>query len=518
MFSFAIVTLGCKANQYDAAALAEALTRLGGRLLENASDASPNPQTAPNLIVISTCCVTATAMHKSRQAVRRAARRWNDASLLVTGCYSDYDRRRVWQLLRDQGLPASRCVVAGHHDDLDQAARQAIALVPCQRTLDACHPQAESLPLGGAAAFEEHPQAKGRLGGGTQTHQFISDETQIKSVAAPENIRSRRLDAIRRRAPGAEPLPSIARFPGHQRAFVKIQDGCDAFCAYCIVPYTRPRVWSRSIEQVVAECRQLARAGHREVVLSGVFLGAFGRATAIRRRWDNAPPALAELLRRLGKIEGLWKIRLSSLEPLDADGPLLDAAAGLPNFAPHFHLPLQSGSEKILRRMNRQYTPEQFRQAVARIRERFDRPALTADVIVGFPGEDEDDFARTLEMARFAGFSKMHAFPFSAIEGTAAWTYKDEAPPPQIVRRRMNSLAALERELAGDYRRQFVGQVLEALVEQPDDDSRPAAGPGRQAMTDRYLTVRFDGDVAAGQVVALKITGAGAKHLVGRLA
>jgi len=194
---------------------------------------------------------------------------------------------------------------------------------------------------------------------------------------------------------------------------------------------------------VMDECTNLMGAGHKEIVLAGVFLGAYGRETAIRRRWDGKAAPLIELIRSVAAIDGLWRVRLSSLEPGDLTDDLLALWSDLPNLAPHFHLPLQSGSGRILKSMNRQYTPEQFSQTVRRLREDLDQAAVTTDIIVGFPGESDDDFAQTLDMARESGFAKIHAFPFSAIEGTAAWLRRDEIPPKDVVKDRLARLGKL---------------------------------------------------------------------------
>jgi threonylcarbamoyladenosine tRNA methylthiotransferase MtaB len=353
-------------------------------------------------------------------------------------------------------------------------------------------------------------------------------------------------------------MPLLTRFPGHQRAFVKVQDGCDAFCAYCVVPYTRPIVQWRPPELVEQECRNLLRAGHKELVLCGVFLGAYGRLTARRRRWGGESSLLPDLVRRIGSLPGLWRLRLSSLEPGDLTDGLLDAFRATPAAAWHFHLPLQSGSGRILRRMNRQYAPEDFRRAVGRIRSACPDAAITTDILVGFPGETDGDFGLTLEMARHAEFSKIHAFAFSAIQGTAAWTYRREAPPPAVVRARLSELADSERELAVAYRTQFVGRTMEALVESPSGVPRSSALPrchgptssedradeegapelesarsrrggavapqlptGRrgQAMTDRYLIMYFrDAGPQPGQVATFRVTGVHPDGLAGRLA
>jgi threonylcarbamoyladenosine tRNA methylthiotransferase MtaB len=299
-------------------------------------------------------------------------------------------------------------------------------------------------------------------------------------------MKARRLAAVNGNVQSTCHLPPIGRFPDHQRAFVKIQDGCDAFCSYCIVSFTRPKVWSRPEEEILEECSRLVLAGHREIVLCGVFLGAFGRASALRRTWKaGGMSPLAGILRKVCRIDGLWRARLSSLEPGDVTDDLLEVLAG-PKAEAHLHLPLQTGSPEMLRRANRQYTADQFRQCVRRIRSALDRPAITTDIIVGLPGETDDDFAMTLEMAREAGFSKIHAFPFSPLEPTAAWAQRREAPSADVVRARLGELARLEASCARDYRMQFVGETVEAVAERP---SRQAAL--RQGLTDRHLAVSF---------------------------
>jgi threonylcarbamoyladenosine tRNA methylthiotransferase MtaB len=472
---FAVTTLGCKANQYEGGALAATLRRLG---LLQAAEGEP-----VDLAAVNTCCVTATAMRKSRRAIRRAARQWPRAALIILGCYSDYDARGLRGLLSSLGVHPERVLLAGHHGDLAGNIERFVRAI--------------SAPVQAA----------------TPSLQTAEEDERLDRPRA-EGIKARRSSAVKRNASGTANLAPLDRFDGHQRAFVKVQDGCDAFCAYCVVPFTRPRVWSRSVDEIEAECRQLAAAGKREIVLSGVFLGAFGRPTAVRRRWSGKPSPLPGLLRRAQAIEGLWRVRLSSLEPLDLTDDLLAACRELPNFAPHFHLPLQSGSPRILRRMNRQYGPEEFRRSVDRLRAAFDRPAITTDIIVGFPSETDEDFTATMEMARYTGFSRMHVFPFSAIEGTAAWTYRREAPPPRVVKARVRAITELGHRLATEYGSQFVGQTAEAVVEEP-----PAHGRFRLAMTDRHLTVAFeprpgDGDLT-GRILRMKITAASAEGLQG---
>ncbi|MDY6914648.1 MAG: MiaB/RimO family radical SAM methylthiotransferase [Planctomycetota bacterium] len=479
---FSITTLGCKVNQYDGCALAAALRRAGLRPAQ--------ADTPAELLVINTCCVTSLAMRKSRQAVRRAVRSSPDAVVLVTGCYSDYDAQRIASLLAAMNVTPNKALIAGHHSDLTECVRQ------LRRALN---------NVGGfGAGTSRRPTPQAGFGGNDVF--MNANRSACYDAVSPKNIKSRRAAAVKNNVAGTSGLGPIDRFDGHRRAFVKVQDGCDAFCAYCIVPYTRPRFWSRDPSEIEAECRALVSAGHREIVLSGVCLGAFGQASANRRRRDDRNPHLPELVRRIAEIAGLWRLRLSSLMPGDMTDELLATCRQRPNVAPHFHLPLQSGSSNILRRMNRPYTAGQFRRTIDRIREAFDRPAVTTDIIVGFPGESDADFAATIELTRYAGFAKIHTFPFSAIEGTAAWRYRREAPPTDVVKARIAELAEVERELAGNYRRQFVGEVVQALVERADGKGNGT----REAMTDRYLRVRFgtpakQAEQLTGSVVRLHI-------------
>ena len=469
---FFLTTLGCKVNQYDGVAVAGLLTRAGCRRVDRAADAE--------LVVVVTCCVTTTAMAKSRQAIRRLVRAAANPAVLVTGCYSDYDADRIAQLLAEMGIPADKMSIIGYHNDLQENISRFI----------------------------------GRLAGSGD--QIPADEADT-TPRTPATIRQRRLEAVREEINVTDYKINI--FDGHQRAFVKVQDGCDAFCTYCIVPFTRPRVRSKPVDQVADECRNLIGAGHKEIVLCGVFLGAYGRGTAVRKRAADQPSALPQLLDAVGKLDGLWRVRLSSLEPADLTDALLAVCCDSPTVAPHFHLPLQSGSDAILERMKRQYASVDFARTTERLRDALDRPAITTDIIVGFPGETDEDFEATLTAARQAGFAKIHAFPFSPIEGTAAFEWRSECPPDAVVKERLARLAELEAEMADDYRRQFVGQTMEGLIESPRDST-----PKRQAMTDRYLTVFFDAperiDSAelAGRVATFTVDGLCADGVTGTFA
>jgi threonylcarbamoyladenosine tRNA methylthiotransferase MtaB len=244
-------------------------------------------------------------------------------------------------------------------------------------------------------------------------------------------------------------------------------------------------------------------------VLTGIFLGAYGRPTAIRRRFSSGSSPLAALVDAVARVEGLARLRLSSLEPGDLDEALLEVLARHACCVPHLHLPLQSGSAEILRRMNRQYTVEAFEAMIERVGQYLDRPAITTDVIVGFPGESDARFRETMDLARASGFCKIHAFPYSPRPHTAAARWHLEAVRPSTVKQRMNELRALEAELAPAFQQSFIGDTVRVLVE-----GDAAANGGRSGLegslahgrSDRYFEVYFDGsDHRPGDLVQVRI-------------
>lgn len=302
---------------------------------------------------------------------------------------------------------------------------------------------------------------------------------------------------------GTHALPLLEhRQSSHQRAFLKIQDGCDAHCTYCIIPQLRSGLWSKPVNDAVREARQLIGAGHQELVLTGIFLGAYGQATALRRRQPSQIAPVRQLIDALcTQVPGLRRLRLSSLEPGDLTPELIDALKQHPQIVPHFHLPLQSGSDFILKRMNRQYTRDDFLRMVDEVNEAFDRPALTTDIIVGFPGETDDEFARTLEVVDRGKFIHIHAFSFSPRPGTAAarWT-KDFIRGP-VVNERIAILNERARSFSLAFRKQFLGETVEVLVEQFDDP----ASPIRHGRCERYFDVAFEGLLEPGEAAKVKI-------------
>ena len=306
-------------------------------------------------------------------------------------------------------------------------------------------------------------------------------------------------------SPGKHSLPLLNHRQPQQRAFLKIQDGCDAHCTYCIIPKLRPLLWSKPVDDLVTEARQLVEAGHVELVLTGIFLGAYGHETALRRRQNESTRApLAKAIEALSsQVPGLHRLRLSSLEPGDLDDHLLHVLKSHAQIVPHFHLPLQSGSDELLRRMNRQYTRGDFLDLVNRLHAAFDRPALTTDIIVGFPGESAAAFEQTLDVVDQSRFIHIHAFPYSPRPGTAAARWKRQFVSPAIAGRRIDLLRQKAGEFSLEFRSTFLNQTVQLLVErQPPEDSSLF----RHGRCERYFDVHFESaEAATGDLVQVRI-------------
>lgn len=283
-----------------------------------------------------------------------------------------------------------------------------------------------------------------------------------------------------------DPPSGISSFGRLHRACVKVQDGCTQECSYCIVPRVRPVPLSRPIAEVVDEIRRLVDHGHREIVLTGIHLGCYGAEFS-----DSEGPRvdLAALLRAIVALEGGFRVRLSSLESAEIGPGLLTVMADFPErICPHLHIPLQSGSNEVLDRMRRRSTAEEFLAQCDRIRCMLGEPALTTDVIVGFPGESEADFEATCRVVKEARFAKVHVFRYSPREGTPAATMSDQISPP-VKQRRAEILGRLGRQLRQDFCAGLIGQELQVVAETLMD-GRPALLSGT---ADRYVAVRFPG-------------------------
>ncbi len=386
MLTFAIVTLGCKTNQYESQLLGEQLVSLGMR--EAGRDEKAG------LCIVNTCAVTATAQGKSVRALKKMRRKHAGAKCAAIGCgvtdaperYGDAD------------------ILVGQKDK----------------------PDAARLILGR----------------------------------------------------GCE-INSISSFEGHSRAFLKVQDGCDSFCSYCIVPYLRGESRSKTVKDVVAEARALASSGYRELVLTGIHLGCYGKDL-------QGGPCLADLVEKLLEADLFPRLRLSGVEVNEVSDRLVRLTAGDNALCPHLHIPLQSGSGEVLVDMGRSYTPDEYMETIDRIRGEDPLIAVTTDVIVGFPTERQRHFEETVELCRRAGFSRLHVFTYSRRKGTAA-ARKWKSGLAGDAGSRSKALRELGGELAAEYTRQFVGRGVRIIAE-----SRSARGTA-EGYTDHYVRACIEG-------------------------
>ncbi len=403
-----------------------------------------------DLVVINTCCVTHIASAKSRQNIRKTQKLSPDAVIVVSGCLPSVQ-------LDELSNPGENVHLINHR---------------------------ESLPATLA--------------------QIIGVKTASCGSESPKSCKYNRSNQLK--------LPQLTHFRGHTRAFLKIQDGCDGFCSYCIVPKTRPFVHSKPPETVLEEAQALVKSGHKEIVVTGIFLGAYGQSSVKRKTWPSQlNEKLAEIIDKMAKIPNLARIRLSSLEPTDVTPRLLDIFSNNRNIMPHLHLSLQSGSNAILKRMARQYDVEEFRDKVKSIKSRLDRPAITTDIIVGFPGETDDDFEKTINVARDVGFAKMHIFSFSPRKGTPAATMQDTVDN-KVIKKRIQVLCDLNNQLESKFREQFIGETATILTE--NSDQHPC---GR---SERYFMVYLEKGTTKlekNQLIRVKLIRNAENSLVGKL-
>jgi len=288
-------------------------------------------------------------------------------------------------------------------------------------------------------------------------------------------------------------LPLTGNTGVKTRPLVKLQDGCDAHCSYCIVPHVRGPGRSARMEDALAEIQSLADRGFQEIVLTGVHLGAFGLKI-------KEHPRLIDLLRRIVEIPRLGRIRLSSIEPMHFDRAIVDLAAKHPVFAHHFHIPLQSGSDRILRLMRRPYTAAQFRELLTYIQDKLPDAGIGADVLIGFPGETDGDFAETCALIRESPLTYLHAFPFSPREGTDAFSMPGRIST-QVMKHRLNAVLEISRAKNIAFRRRFVGQVLPGLTISREENLGTSL-----VLTGNYIHARVPGlSVPPNRLVNIRI-------------
>lgn len=395
-----------------------------------------------DVYIINTCVVTNTGQRKSRQTIHRAIRKNPNALIVVTGCYPQTAAEEVKAI-------AGVDMIIGNQDraQIVQLVEERLAHRQTD-TLDAVH------KLTASTAFEE--MAAGD----------ITDKT---------------------------------------RAFLKIQEGCNQFCTYCIIPYARGPLRSRSLESIHTETQRLISAGFKEIVLIGIHLGCYGKE-------NPDGPTLYDAVKTVLDVPGVQRLRLGSLESVEVEPRLLTLMQEDARFCRHLHLPLQSGCDKTLQAMHRPYTTAKFKTLLADIKNRVPDIAITTDVIAGFPGETEADFETTCKFAESCGFSKMHIFPFSARKGTPAEKFAG-AVTEAVKKERADILGRIDETMHKAFLQGMVGQNAEVLFEQP------AGEDYFEGLTGNYqrVFVKSGGRNLGGEILPVKITAFDGEKLLGEI-
>jgi len=411
MSGFSILTLGCKVNQYESAAISLALKSAGWTQISPAKD--------PAVCIVNTCTVTRKAAQQSRQTIRRISRMNPAANIIVTGCLAQTEVDRIRNI---SGIHA----IVGHGDKYR---------IP------------EIIRSADSGGFEQPPLVVWR-------------------DAASENRFQDMGQAV---------------IEGRTRPFLKIQDGCNAFCTYCIVPYARGPSRSLPVEKVIGHTASLDRAGYREIVLTGIHLGAYGLDLDPKK-------SLFDLLGALDTQRPAGRIRLSSLEPGELTHEIIEMTAASDLLCRHFHIPLQSGDDRILQRMHRPYTQAFFEDLVLHIHDRMPDAAVGVDVLTGFPGETEAAFEHTCRLIEKLPLAYLHVFQFSGREGTPAEKYADQVPAA-VKKRRSETIRNIGYKKKLEFYNTFINKIVEVLVEGSSSDRRGLY----KGLSDNYIPVYFNG-------------------------
>jgi threonylcarbamoyladenosine tRNA methylthiotransferase MtaB len=417
---FEITTLGCKVNQSESALISARLSAYGcNEKIQVDGESSPQScQEGADLCIINTCTVTEKASMQSRQAIRRAIRNHPEARIIVTGCYA-------------QTQPDEIRKIKGVHDIIGHCEKHCIP---------------EQLFSG--------------------THQPC-DMPPDKTRPWYENTSN---------------LPSIPAFTNRTRAFLKIQDGCDAHCTYCIVPQARGNSRSMPFHQVLKNIFQLEKAGHQEIVLSGIHLGAYGK--------DLTPMvSLTALLAGIQDSEINARIRLSSIEPRELTDEIIALSSRSEKICRHFHIPLQSGDDDILKKMGRPYTGSFFRDRVLSVHEQMPDAAIGVDTLIGFPGETEAAFENTYNLINSLPITYLHVFPFSPRGKTPAGKFEGRLSA-DIVKSRCREMRALNNSKKRQFYQRVIGETVQVLIEGKRD---PKTGY-LKGTTSNYIPVFLAGD------------------------
>ena len=458
MTTFSIENFGCRATEADATALRREL--LAGGL------AVAGDPVSADVVVLNTCTVTAAADSQAREAVRKIRRKNPAARIVVTGCYA---QRAPEELAAIEGV---EWVIGNSH----QAEVPGVIRGLLARGANAA---------GAAPARPASPDFIPRA----------ALENGARSLArGPARILTG--DIFAQAAAGSvAATPAAYAMDDRTRPILKIQDGCNNRCAYCVIPFVRGRSRSLPPDAVIGEVRKLVAGGAKEIVLSGINLGTYGRDLTPRTE-------LATVVRRILGETRLDRLRFSSIEPQDITEDFVALVASSRRLAPHFHVPLQSGSDRILRAMHRWYRTAHYAQRVQLIRRLLPDAAIGADVVVGFPGETREDFDATAAFIARQPFTYLHVFSFSARPGTRAAGLGD-AVPPAVIRERARALRALAREKSAAFRDSLAGHAARALTLRRGGDG------WTEAITGNYLKLRIAGRHPANQWHELRLTTGG---------
>jgi threonylcarbamoyladenosine tRNA methylthiotransferase MtaB len=457
---FYIENFGCRATQADGAALERQFLDRG---LERAGTVAE-----AEIVVLNTCTVTEGADKDARASIRRVQRVNPDCRILVTGCYA----QRAPQELAE--LPGVTWVVGNSHK----------------------HQAAEIATASASGFIPIEKLSGGELATGGTAEVFVGDIfAHTELLAAPV------FEAANERT----------------RPNLKVQDGCDNRCSFCVIPYVRGQSRSLPMERVIAEVRTLVEAGYREVVISGINLGRWGRdlpadghsSFAVRESSNQVQsPRLADLIREILERTALEKLRVSSVEPMDWSDELIDLMATSPRIARHAHVPMQSGSDAVLRRMHRKYRPWHYREKLMKIRHAMPAAAIGADVMVGFPGETEAEFEETRRMIEELPFTYLHVFTYSARPGTAAAEQAGQVPIG-VARERNRVLREIASSKKAEFMHSLLGTKTKAITLQS------GVGECTEALTENYLKMKIFGRHPANRWMEVSVEGVEGEFLVG---
>ncbi len=445
----ALHNLGCKVNAYETEAMRQLLEEAGYEIVPFAPGA--------DVYVINTCTVTNIADRKSRQMLHKAKKMNPDAIVVAAGCYVQtaqtppQEDSAVDLVLgnnqKGELVEALRMFEETRREDL-LSIEDAVEIDEIQPGADVYNEKPDKKCMGAEGGCEDRDRKRS----GVVSH--CGETAEKPSEADKPFVKNNRISDIGY-VREYEDL-SISRTEEHTRAYIKVQDGCNQFCTYCIIPYARGRVRSRRTEDVLREVELLAQSGCREVVLTGIHLSSYG---------SDFGTSLLSLIQAVHAVPGIQRIRLGSLEPGIITAEFVNALRGLSKVCPHFHLSLQSGCDSVLKRMNRRYTTAEFEEKCAMLRETFDIPAITTDVIVGFPQETPEEFEETVAFLKRIRLYETHIFKYSRRQGTRAAAMAGQVSEPEKGIR-SDKLLALGEQNRTWFEKQQIGRPSEVLFEE----------------------------------------------------